>query len=331
MNYVALDVAIGLILVYLILSLAVLAVNEAISTVLRMRARGLSTRIGLLLGGEEGAGAEKLVDALYKHPLVKALHEKSLIRELTKRPAYIPSRTFVLTLIDVLAGRQPAGHAPMSGRDITTHGALVQMIDRSEITGELKKQLQLVVADAQADLEKAKLGLETWFNNAMDRAGAAYKMRIQSIGILVGVVVAFALNADTIVITRTLANSPVVREALVAQAQQMVKGPLDVPPKDSASADSLFRSAAGRIGRLSGLGIPLGFPDPPQGVQATRRERIMFDLGIIVGNLPGLLLTALAVSLGAPFWFDLLNKVMTIRTAGRSPDEPNPAGRTAGK
>lgn len=39
------------------------------------------------------------------------------------------------------------------------------------------------------------------------------------------------------------------------------------------------------------------------------------------GKLLGLLLTALAISLGAPFWFDLLNKVISIRAAGRSPAE----------
>jgi hypothetical protein len=39
------------------------------------------------------------------------------------------------------------------------------------------------------------------------------------------------------------------------------------------------------------------------------------------GKLLGLLLTALAISLGAPFWFDLLNKVISIRSAGRSPAE----------
>jgi hypothetical protein len=34
-----------------------------------------------------------------------------------------------------------------------------------------------------------------------------------------------------------------------------------------------------------------------------------------------LTLTAFAVSLGAPFWFDLLNRFMNIRSAGKSPDE----------
>jgi hypothetical protein len=35
----------------------------------------------------------------------------------------------------------------------------------------------------------------------------------------------------------------------------------------------------------------------------------------------GWILTILAISMGAPFWFDMLNKVMNIRFAGRSPDE----------
>jgi hypothetical protein len=38
-------------------------------------------------------------------------------------------------------------------------------------------------------------------------------------------------------------------------------------------------------------------------------------------KLLGWLLTAIAISLGAPFWFDLLNKVISIRGAGRSPEE----------
>ena len=36
----------------------------------------------------------------------------------------------------------------------------------------------------------------------------------------------------------------------------------------------------------------------------------------------GWLLTSIAVSLGAPFWFDTLNRFMNIRNAGRAPDEP---------
>ncbi len=39
-------------------------------------------------------------------------------------------------------------------------------------------------------------------------------------------------------------------------------------------------------------------------------------------KLLGFLITALAISLGAPFWFDLLNKLIQLRTTGKKPDEP---------
>jgi len=35
----------------------------------------------------------------------------------------------------------------------------------------------------------------------------------------------------------------------------------------------------------------------------------------------GWLLTILAVSLGAPFWFDVLNRFMNLRSAGNAPSE----------
>jgi hypothetical protein len=52
----------------------------------------------------------------------------------------------------------------------------------------------------------------------------------------------------------------------------------------------------------------------------------------------GLLITAFAISLGAPFWFDLLNKFMivraTVKPKEKSPDEASvdrtPASGTAG-
>jgi len=34
----------------------------------------------------------------------------------------------------------------------------------------------------------------------------------------------------------------------------------------------------------------------------------------------GWLITALAISLGAPFWFDLLNKLMTLRGSIKTKD-----------
>lgn len=51
----------------------------------------------------------------------------------------------------------------------------------------------------------------------------------------------------------------------------------------------------------------------------------------LLSKLIGLLLTGIALSLGAPFWFDTLNKFINIRSAGRAPDEKAKSPEAAGK
>jgi hypothetical protein len=47
-------------------------------------------------------------------------------------------------------------------------------------------------------------------------------------------------------------------------------------------------------------------------------------------NFIGWLLMAIAVSLGAPFWFDLLNKLVNLRLAGVKPDKATPVLASGG-
>jgi hypothetical protein len=60
-------------------------------------------------------------------------------------------------------------------------------------------------------------------------------------------------------------------------------------------------------------------PDP----QAYADARIRSNLG---SSLIGWIVTALAVSLGAPFWFDLLNKFMVIRSTVKPYEKSAPEG-----
>jgi hypothetical protein len=50
-------------------------------------------------------------------------------------------------------------------------------------------------------------------------------------------------------------------------------------------------------------------------------ERCALWLKTIGFHLGGWLLTIVAASLGAPFWFDLLNKFINIRSTGKAPEE----------
>lgn len=107
-NSSILDVAIGMIFVYILLSLMCSAANEIIELLLKKRAIDLERGIRELLAPSSTSGEADVVQDLYNHPLVKSLfggtYQGSRIGDAIKRkfmrtglPSYIPARTFAET------------------------------------------------------------------------------------------------------------------------------------------------------------------------------------------------------------------------------------------
>src|SRR4051794_30862035 len=90
-----LEIAIGMVFVYLSLSLICSGINEWIAHLLQSRANNLEQWIRDLLSGSGSPGQDYWKD-FQNHPLIKALYREN------KKPSYIPSRTFVLALLDVV-------------------------------------------------------------------------------------------------------------------------------------------------------------------------------------------------------------------------------------
>src|SRR5688572_23044951 len=98
-----LDVAIGLIFIFLLMSLVVTAAAELIASWLKRRSATMWRGIVRLLG------EEKWATLVYSHPLIAGLNDEAWFKKyranlpFKKRPSYIPSRTFALALLDTLA------------------------------------------------------------------------------------------------------------------------------------------------------------------------------------------------------------------------------------
>ena len=90
-----LDVAIGIVFVYLLVSQIVSAANELLAAIFKMRGRVLWQGICHLLPAAKGPG--NIAQKVYDHPLIAGLSRANL-------PSYIPSRTFALALLDVVSG-----------------------------------------------------------------------------------------------------------------------------------------------------------------------------------------------------------------------------------
>jgi hypothetical protein len=84
----------------------------------------------------------------------------------------------------------------------------------------------------------------------------------------------------------------------------------------STPATQLAKYAA----QFQALGLPIGWNSQddlhrPPWVYHTWSERVVWTWRLLLAHGLGWLLTGFAISLGAPFWFDLLNKVIAVRSA----------------
>jgi hypothetical protein len=281
-NSTTLDVMVGLIFVYILLAIMCSSINEWLAGMFHLRSGTLTKAVQQLLDGQsQPGGAANDPTATW---LVQQFKNHPLISGMNlpngDLPSYIPSRTFATAVMDLVT---PGVQGPITFADLQ-HG-LGNLPD-----GDVKRALLALTQNAQDDLEKTQKNIETWFDDAMSQASGWYKKQAARITIAVAILLTVGTNADTIQITRNLWTNPTVRAQLVEQSKQM--GP--TLPDQPKQAD---------LDKLGGV-LP-SWKDLPEGGWL---ERIL-----------GWILTIAAVSLGAPFWFDILGKIANLRNAGQKP------------
>lgn len=323
----AVDVAIGLSFVYLVFSLAVSGVQEAIASLFALRARDLQRGICNLLDDPEAPHPEggRLVAELQRHPVVAGLTKGRAGHE-PKRPwrrpwpAYLPSRAFSRALLDTIA--------PVRGID-ETRDALERVRDAleadpprgalEEVPASVRTMLTTAVVEAAGSATRFRAAIETQFDDAMDRVSGWYKRRAQIILTILAVVATCALNVDSLKIANALWNDQTLRQAVVVQAQAAARDNADNAPSASAGV----RKAAKDVTDVEQLKLPFGWTSPPSGNQVKYDQGdprvVPTSFGGWLLKLAGLLITVLAVSLGGPFWFDALNRLVRLRSTGPVP------------
>jgi hypothetical protein len=297
---------------YLTLSLAASIINEIIAQILALRAKTLEDGLVRLLHGQlSDQAAKDLSTALASlrktaqvpenaDPLVKVLGHPVIAGLSSKdgRLSYIPSRQFSAALIDVLL----PGVSPAQADYLPQVRAAIDKLPEQH----LKTVLRTFVDQSNDDVQKFRTNVENWFNDGMDRVSGWYKRTSSKILLIIGLFMAIAVNADTLGVAHTLWVSPATRTAVVAAAQNYVnKAPTPSQPADSKTPlEPQASNLASNLTTLETAQLPIGWVSVPSTPVEWLRE------------IAGLILTALLVSLGAPFWFDLLSKFMQVRASG---------------
>jgi hypothetical protein len=278
------EVAAGLVFCYFAVALFVSTLTEAISSALKLRSANLFEGVKQLLNDKELTG---LARALYTHALINPLSDgKSLTsnNRPSMLPSYIPSVDFANAMIDHLQG----GLASVSSLKEGIRGIKDEQI-RKALTGFMNR--------ADGDIAVFQQHLANWFDNAMSRVSGGYKRQAQLITFVLALVFSFAFEIDSVYIFRQLWAHP----ALMAQV---------------AMPDSSTQNIGATLMQLRE--IPLGLSGGEQRPQFDPLKPLPF-LFAYLPALPGLLITAIASLFGAPFWFDLLQRLTQLRGTGPKP------------
>jgi hypothetical protein len=158
------------------------------------------------------------------------------------------------------------------------------------------------------DFGSLKTNIENWFNDYMERVSGWYKRRMHFTVFLISAVLAIMWNVDSVEITRHLFTDSHFRESIVAAAEQYQSSQIDEddPTKD---LETRIREIQENMNQFNTLLIPIKkYPAGAQGIN--------WPLKIV-----GILLTVFAVSLGAPFWYDIMVKTLKLRSTGKEPKE----------
>jgi hypothetical protein len=273
-----LDLAMGLIFTFLIISLVTSTATEAVASASGWRANTLLQGIKDLLNDKDFSG---LALSIYNHGLVNPQADGAATKDKapTVIPSYIDAKQFATALTEL------TGIA--SGLDVKS---LKAKIDENVKDKQLNNVLNGIVDRAGGDINKINSDIADWFNESMERVAGAYKRKTQLWTVAIGLGLTIALNLDSVRIAQALWDQPAVIKGI---------GSLTITPQSTAVA---------ALQQFQDLGLPFGWGDDA--------FKYLSDFHHWIFAVAGWVVTAVATLFGAPFWFDALQKFVQLRGAG---------------
>ena len=285
------DLAIGLIFVYVVLSLLASSVQEWMASLFGLRARNLYQGVRRLLGPQ-------YAQEVYAHPMIRRLAKKdrwpvqtdSEGKKPTKRarlwrwlfpkaPSYIDPRTLraVLTAVVKKNGNGDADDGSEEAETDDVHRILETICPTGkEIT--------------DSDVMQA---FSEWFDEGMTRVSGWYKRKAKLWIVVIAAVITIGTDASTIHIAEKIWMDDALRSVLTEQASGLIEAGATDAQLESHFSEALESLPIGWRG-----GLPKGGTE-------------------LLKSAVGWFITIAAISLGAPFWFDLLGKVAHLKGSGR--------------
>jgi len=335
----AIDILLGVAVVMLVFSAMVTIITQFVINTWNMKGRHLRTGLADLLEqispGIAREAADDISRMVLMHPLVRV--GKSKLGSVVHRDE------FTALLLDLAQGAGTEKMAPLSRE------ALIRALQNNGIEnpGEVLARVRnvaLQIEQANPDLSNAVrqnmallreansaflAKLNGWFDRTIDRVTDRFTLNARYVTFFSAVVVAFALQLDTMALVNQLSRDPGLREALVAVANNAAQSPppaAAAPPPAGTNPQTIAppelpqqtRAALAELRELNLIKFPESLEAWKKNWSKTE------DVGMQVF---GMILSSILLSLGAPFWFGMLTNLLKLRGVLTGKEEKDRAER----
>ncbi|MCS6823458.1 MAG: hypothetical protein NZ529_04120 [Cytophagaceae bacterium] len=306
-NSQILDVAIGMAVIYLFQSILISGLNELIVMIFSLRRKILKFFIRNAFKADDQS--EILFTELERSPFI------SYCRHKKKFPPEISPNTFTDAIIETLSRDMPAG------RDIYEY---VKEKIFALPPSQFKRILNAKINECSS-LSELRTEIEEWFSTYMTRLTDWYKKRVQIAIYVLSFITTIALNVDSFSAMNELWRNEKLRESVIAFSAEIIKKEYEAeykPVNDADSTELAFDRIIQDYQKLSILDFPITWEREykiKNGIHTdmsklTLMQKLKWSAQQMnLEKCLGFLITTMAVSIGAPMWYDVLKKLMKIR------------------
>jgi hypothetical protein len=291
-----LETIIGMVVYFLLMSLVATAIVEAISNIRRSRGKVLWQVVQTCVGGED-----EMVSKIYEHPLIRSLYDPDRTKNNKIRyPSEIPPDSFSRAFLECTIG------CPLEEAGDLGSIFYFKSANQSTFPQALKVIRPLVLA-AKGEPAATLALIEEMFAKTNERAAGWYKSKVSIYLFLVGLALSVVTNGDASRVFSRLTDSPALRESML----EVVKNIDSLDPSSGKKNEDLKEQRFELVQQISGgwSGDPI-FQEGCKPVITISKQTFC---SLWIQKFFGLLLTAIAVSLGAPFWYKTLENLLQLR------------------
>lgn len=323
---VSIDILLGLSEVMLLASMAVTVLAQFVTGMVNSRGRHLLYGLAHLLQQVDPdikeAAARRIAGTILMHPMIRD--------GMRRYGSTIHREEFIKMLMDLASGNAPKDILERLGAE--TQQRLMALLEKNGVTDpkavlenvrmlalELeidKPELATNVRHSMALLQAAKgqlvAKINAWFDPTIDRIGERFTVSTRIITVTCSLVVACAIQLDTVQLINRLSIDTELRNSLVQKAVEMGER-MENTPETLNQLSGQNKEDIKQLLQLGIISVPKSWED--------WRKNWAYVSPV------GIAFTVMLLSLGAPFWYNALKNLLKLRSSLARQDDVQRKGR----